>query len=339
MHRRKPTETKKDLYKKKKNNKSGGKIAEIYDLQMKGKNRYMKINQPLFNTSNRLNVNGTKSVSKFSNPLLNRFDFDGEEDYEPKQFVFDFIEEIPKSLVNNNNDKKIKTSQINKPRSITRVDKYNLVSKTEKAIVSAREQQHLSRLDKSNITIKKEPIVEKKLFKKENNNSPKLNSNINESKEFVFNFIENIPKSINKEKSEKILDSENNNDKIRSSKLTSPNSEIDEKKVDLVIELIEKTLRELPVKNDFIEKIDSTTQYDISPVIEEKKLEYFKEKKIQINKSTDDNVDIENLTQKPIKTSMTSEALEAENERKLKSACTQTKKDVLFFFSTFSNIP
>ena len=103
----------------------------------------------------------------------------------------------------------------------------------------------------------------------------------------------------------------------------------------MVIELIEKTLRELPVKNDFIEKIDSTTQYDISPVIEEKKLEYFKEKKIQINKSTDDNVDIENLTQKPIKTSMTSEALEAENERKLKSACTQTKKDVFVFFYLF----
>ncbi len=38
-------------------------------------------------------------------------------------------------------------------------------------------------------SIKKEPIVEKKLFKKENNNSPELNSNINESKEFVFNFI------------------------------------------------------------------------------------------------------------------------------------------------------
>lgn len=66
----------------------------------------------------------------------------------------------------------------------------------------------------------------------------------------------------------------------------------------------------------------------MNKVTEEEKLEYFKEKNIQMNKSIDDNKNAVNITQKPVKTHLASEALAAENKRQLKSASTQTKKDV-----------
>jgi hypothetical protein len=138
---------------------------------------------------------------------------------------------------------------------------------------------------------------------------------------------------------------------------------IDEKKVDYAIELIEKalaqadfnnrnsvSLKESSSYNSFSVKNTQTDDYQYgeggkqaesqrtseedddqnwpSQLIEDEKLEYFKEKKIQVNTSIDDNADTENLIQKPIKTNVATEAYATENKRQLKSACTQTKKDV-----------
>ena len=67
---------------------TSGKINEIIDFSLKGKSRYMKINQPVLS----LRMTGTRSSNRFKNPRLSAFDYDGDEEYEPKQFVFDIIE-------------------------------------------------------------------------------------------------------------------------------------------------------------------------------------------------------------------------------------------------------
>ena len=67
--------------------KSKGKIAEIIDFHMHGRNRYMKINQPVSPRS------VPKQWTKFKNPKLNQFEGTGEEAYEPKSYVFDYQEE------------------------------------------------------------------------------------------------------------------------------------------------------------------------------------------------------------------------------------------------------
>ena len=67
--------------------KSKGKISEIIDFHIHGKNRYMKINQPV---SPKLLRN---SWTKFKNPKLNKFEGSGEEYYKPKRYVFDVEED------------------------------------------------------------------------------------------------------------------------------------------------------------------------------------------------------------------------------------------------------
>jgi len=65
-----------------------GRLSEIIDFHVKGRNRYMKINQP----SKLKTVD--RDWTRFKNPLLNRYDVNEEDDgYERKHYVFEYIEE------------------------------------------------------------------------------------------------------------------------------------------------------------------------------------------------------------------------------------------------------
>lgn len=71
-------------------------ISEIINLKntdfgSNRNNRYMKINEGKSKTSLRSNTNTTaRHLAAFKNPLLNSYDDEGDEDYEPKHFEFDF---------------------------------------------------------------------------------------------------------------------------------------------------------------------------------------------------------------------------------------------------------
>jgi hypothetical protein len=83
--------------------KQKGKISDIIDFHVSGRNRYMRINQPSSSLSSRANSisrntgtsSGLSSRNKtlFKNPRLNRYDDTGEDDYEIKQYVFDYQED------------------------------------------------------------------------------------------------------------------------------------------------------------------------------------------------------------------------------------------------------
>lgn len=87
--------------------KAKGKISEMLtDFHLHGRNRYMKINQPAnsgvssarsFYENRAYNHSSTRSISNnrkgFKNPLLNRYEDLGEEEYERKQYVFEYHEE------------------------------------------------------------------------------------------------------------------------------------------------------------------------------------------------------------------------------------------------------
>jgi hypothetical protein len=72
--------------------KPKGKLSEIIDFHLSGRNRYMVINQPKVSTP-RLptasNTSSTRNPNRFRNPLLNKYDHDGEDDYERKHYVFE----------------------------------------------------------------------------------------------------------------------------------------------------------------------------------------------------------------------------------------------------------
>lgn len=73
-----------------------GKLSEIIDFHMKGRNRYMKINQP----SKLRTVD--RDWTRFKNPLLNRYDVSEEDDgYERKHYVFEYIEEDEENAKDN----------------------------------------------------------------------------------------------------------------------------------------------------------------------------------------------------------------------------------------------
>jgi len=326
---------------------TSGQISEIIDFNMKGKSRYMKINQPV---NNKLRMSGTRSSNLFRNPRLSTFDFDGEEEYEPKQFVFDIIEY------------KVDPAPSSKPsqptesidRDPSQDKKRNYDRQRIKRAISLRNDLHRSRRSHSKDSLKNKIDQQPKSHHKHKDKDKNHSSNISK-----LTSSQSTIKLTGKTK-----------DKNKEAYL---NQMIDEKKVDYAIELIERALAQADLNNRNSVSIKETSSYNSfsvkntqtddyleaetngkqaenessqrtsttvddeqewpSQVIEEEKLEYFKEKKIQVNTSIDDNADTENLTQKPIKTNVATEAYATENKRQLKSACTQTKKDVCLYIN------
>lgn len=73
--------------------KPKGKLSEIIDFHLSGRNRYMVINQQRAggkqNSSTPTLTTNTRNPAKFRNPLLNKYDDDGEDDYQRKHYVFE----------------------------------------------------------------------------------------------------------------------------------------------------------------------------------------------------------------------------------------------------------
>lgn len=72
--------------------KPKGKLSEIIDFHMTGRNRYMVINQTRVSSRQNLNssaLSNSRNPAKFRNPLLNKYEDDGDEDYERKHYVFE----------------------------------------------------------------------------------------------------------------------------------------------------------------------------------------------------------------------------------------------------------
>jgi hypothetical protein len=72
-------------------------ISEVINLKnvdfgANRNNRYMRINTgpPAANASKLSVRSNSRHLAAFKNPLLNSYDDDGDEEYEPKHFVFDF---------------------------------------------------------------------------------------------------------------------------------------------------------------------------------------------------------------------------------------------------------
>lgn len=93
-----------------------GKLSEIIDFHVKGRNRYMKINQPTkLKTVDR-------DWTRFKNPLLNRYDVSEEDDgYERKHYVFEYIEEDDENTKDNDSEdnQEIKENTKTKKKSAT----------------------------------------------------------------------------------------------------------------------------------------------------------------------------------------------------------------------------
>lgn len=68
--------------------KPKGKIIDIIDFHLNGRNRYMKINQP----SNKDNVLLTeqRDWTRFRNPKLNKYEHKDQDSYKPKKYIFDY---------------------------------------------------------------------------------------------------------------------------------------------------------------------------------------------------------------------------------------------------------
>jgi hypothetical protein len=72
--------------------KPKGKLNEIIDFHMNGRNRYMVINQQRASSRQKLPAptpTGVRNPAKFRNPLLNKYEDDGDDDYERKRYVFE----------------------------------------------------------------------------------------------------------------------------------------------------------------------------------------------------------------------------------------------------------
>lgn len=72
-----------------------GKLSGLIDFNLHGKNRYMKINQPVKSQNEPRMVSPRSSPvrdkkSRFKNPILNRYEDSGDEEYEAKKYVFDY---------------------------------------------------------------------------------------------------------------------------------------------------------------------------------------------------------------------------------------------------------
>lgn len=75
-----------------------GRLSSLIDFNLNGKNRYMKINQPVFSQNASRTVSPRSSpvrakTNRFKNPQLNRYDDSGDEEYEAKRYVFDIEED------------------------------------------------------------------------------------------------------------------------------------------------------------------------------------------------------------------------------------------------------
>lgn len=75
-----------------------GRLSGIIDFNLNGKNRYMKINQPVYSQNVSRTVSPHSSpvrakANRFKNPVLNRYEDSGDEEYEAKRYVFDFVED------------------------------------------------------------------------------------------------------------------------------------------------------------------------------------------------------------------------------------------------------
>lgn len=259
MPRRKPFiyETKKD-FGSRKSNISGGKLSEIIDFHMKGKNRYMKINQ-----TTKLKSSGTRSLSRFKNPLLNRFEFDGEEEFEPKQFYFDFVEEKrpartkPARSRSNERNKQVFDHRISR-QSQSR-DRISEVKRKE----SRESKDRLIKSDRSLKTLSSSKLKQRVSLNLGRGSRLKqslsaLNTTKKEKEKPIDNRKDrNISADIrdksadNKKAKEKFIESKKERDKSADSK---KDQIINDQKIDHVIEMIEKTLSESP----FINRIVST---------------------------------------------------------------------------------
>lgn len=69
-------------------------IAEIINLKntdfgSNRNNRYMRINT-VPQGSSKTNLRSNKHLAAFKNPLINSYEGDGDEEYEPQHYIFDF---------------------------------------------------------------------------------------------------------------------------------------------------------------------------------------------------------------------------------------------------------
>ena len=251
MPKKKPFEMHKDLktFHIKKSNLLSGRLSEIISNDLKGKNRFMKINQPTTQQVRQQlsKASGTRSLSRFKNPILNRFDFDGEEDYQPKQFYFDFVEESKRTqplapITSRSPSVERKLSK--KSEKITpRLSRKTLLKRSQTTRETSKSK---------NKTITSRERIFNRPLKTSFNNNIKLKQN---------SFIERGSRLRNLSKS--------NNANNKEIKLLNPevnSKKIDDEKVERVIEMIEKTLGE------------EKTSFQKDRISEEEKLEYFKGK-------------------------------------------------------------
>ena len=218
-------------------------ISEIIDFGTSKNNRYLKINQ----TSSKTNIrSNSRHLAAFKNPLLNSYDDEGEEDYEPKHFVFDF-----------DDDTSIQISRENKkPR---------------------HRREHKSGDNGENKRPQKETIEEMKRRREREKKEMEILENARRLKEFEENErIEKLKRKertlrrekLRKEKEDKIRN--RNNNLVGGSKLSlngRTKSKIDQKKVGETVKMIEQLLKESKVSKHTQEvdayDSDKNNYYDV----------------------------------------------------------------------------
>jgi hypothetical protein len=97
------------------------------DFHLHGRNRYMRINQPTnFSNRNKFDKDYYRMKNRFKNPILNKYEDDGDEDYERKYYVFEFADDDDGHNNNKNKNNRINDrNKINKSRRLPKLGDIN----------------------------------------------------------------------------------------------------------------------------------------------------------------------------------------------------------------------
>jgi hypothetical protein len=140
---------------------------DAIDFHLNGRNRFMKINQPTKKLEPELLVEN-RVWTRFKNPKLSKFETLDHDDYKPKHYVFDSVNESEDKTENKDQDEE-KITNMSKHKSIS----FNNLSNGDKKLVKKNEKKtskvgvkngtSMSNIPSADTKADTEPVDEKKV--------------------------------------------------------------------------------------------------------------------------------------------------------------------------------
>ena len=267
--------------------KTPGRMLDIIDFNLNGRNRYLKINQPINKPSNPEGalLTETRDWTRFKNSKLNKYERLEQDDYTPKRFVFEYEKDDESTEYEFDDDDDV-------------IDGKKLGGLKKKT----KKKQNINETGKSadfkNIGKKK----------KEKSNSNETGSETSDEKpEKVTKTRSSTFKTLNSDKNKvKSGDKNSNSNTKKNDDAISPNikkthtdEDADEIRVNEAYKLIESILKDK--KKIESGKDDGKLHIKADEMNNKEKERYLKKKNIQMNKSTVDTDEQHKIAKKPEK--------------------------------------